>query len=163
VLERIDSRHPGLLRAFGGHAMAAGLSLAAKELERFSQAFEAALQEFADPTDLQQILEFDGELNAEEFRLDLAQLLGSQIWGQGFPEPVFINDFEVLSQRRIKEQHLRLTLRPANPNAGQGPALEAIWFRASGPCAPRSRLAYRLGVNDWQGRTSLQLEIVGLA
>ena len=163
VLERIDSRHPGLLRAFGGHAMAAGLSLAAKDLERFSQAFEAALQEFADPADLQQILEFDGELNAEEFRLDLAQLLGSQIWGQGFPEPVFINDFEVLSQRRIKEQHLRLTLRPANANAGQGPALEAIWFRASGLCAPRSRLAYRLGVNDWQGRTSLQLEIVGLA
>jgi single-stranded-DNA-specific exonuclease len=163
VLERIDSRHPGLLRTFGGHAMAAGLSLAAEDLERFSQAFEQALQEFADPADLQQILEFDGELKADEFRLDLAQLLGSQIWGQGFPEPVFINEFEVLAQRRIKEQHLRLTLRPTNQSAGQVPTLEAIWFRASGPCDPRSRLAYRLGVNDWQGRTSLQLEIVGLA
>lgn len=163
VLERIDSRHPGLVRAFGGHAMAAGLSLAAKDLEQFSQAFEQALAEFADPADLEQILEFDGELKAEEFRLDLAQLLSSQIWGQGFPEPVFINDFEVLAQRRIKEQHLRLTLRPANLGAAPGPTLEAIWFRASGPCDARSRLAYRLGVNDWQGRTSLQLEIVGLA
>ncbi|NBW00278.1 MAG: single-stranded-DNA-specific exonuclease RecJ [Betaproteobacteria bacterium] len=163
VLERIDSRHPGLLKAFGGHAMAAGLTLAAEDLTQFSQAFEEALQAFADPADLQQVLEFDGELKTEEFRLDLAQLLSRQIWGQGFPEPIFINEFEVLAQRLIKDQHLRLTLRPADHRTAPGPTVEAIWFRASGPCGPRSRLAYRLGINDWQGRSSLQLEIVGLA
>ncbi len=163
VLERIDTRHPGLLKTFGGHAMAAGLTLAASDLVPFTQAFEAALREFAEPAALQQVLEFDGGLQPEEIRLDVARLLSEQIWGQGFPAPVFINEFEILAQKRIKEQHLRLTLRLASSGPRQAEPFEAIWFRAGPLTGPRSRLAYQLGVNDWQGRSSVQLEIIGLA
>ena len=163
VLERIDTRHPGLLKTFGGHAMAAGLTLAARDLVPFTQAFEAALREFAEPAALQQVLEFDGGLQPEEIRLDVARLLSEQIWGQGFPAPVFINEFEILAQKRIKEQHLRLTLRLASSGPRQAEPFEAIWFRAGPLTGPRSRLAYQLGVNDWQGRSSVQLEIIGLA
>lgn len=163
VLERIDTRHPGLLKTFGGHAMAAGLTLAAGDLVPFTQAFEAALREFAEPAALQQVLEFDGGLQPEEIRLDVARLLSEQIWGQGFPAPVFINEFEILAQKRIKEQHLRLTLRLASSGPRQAEPFEAIWFRAGPLTGPRSRLAYQLGVNDWQGRSSVQLEIIGLA
>ncbi len=162
VLERIDTQHPGLMRAFGGHAMAAGLTLARDHLETFTQLFEATVREFADPEDLQQALDVDGPLAAEFIRLDVAQMLSDQVWGQGFPAPVFINEFEVLSQRRLKEQHLKLSLRLPESGA-RTPPIEAIWFNASQDLGPRAQLAYRLAVNDWQGRSSVQLEVVALA
>ncbi|MBU3725198.1 MAG: single-stranded-DNA-specific exonuclease RecJ [Burkholderiaceae bacterium] len=163
VLERIDTCNPGLLMAFGGHAMAAGLTLAANDLKRFTEAFEATLKEFTDPADLQQILESDGPLQAEHMRLDIARLIAEQTWGQGFPPPIFVNEFEVLALRRLKEKHLRLTLRLRGSQTREMPRFEAIWFNAQSEPGACQRLAYRLGINDWQGRTAVQLEIVGLA
>jgi single-stranded-DNA-specific exonuclease len=162
VLERIDTQHPGLLRAFGGHAMAAGLTLAREHLEKFRELFEATVREFANPEDLQQTLEVDGPLAPEFFRLDVAQLLNDQVWGQGFPPPVFLNEFEVLSQRRLKDQHLKLSLRLLEPGL-KTPPIDAIWFGAKTDLGPRATLAYRLAINDWQGRSSLQLDVAGLA
>ena len=159
VLERIDTQHPGIIRAFGGHAMAAGLTLEAHNLARFTDAFDQTVRAFADPAVLERVLETDGPLPGEFLRLDVAQLLTEQVWGQGFAPPVFVNEFRVLSQRRLKDAHLKLVLSPAS-----GPGrLEAIWFNASTDLGPTARLAYRLSTNDWQGRTSLQLEVVGLA
>ncbi len=162
VLERIDTQHPGMMRAFGGHAMAAGLTLARDQLERFTALFESTVREFADPADLQQTLDVDGPLSSEFIRIDVAQMLGDQVWGQGFPAPVFINEFEVLSQRRLKDEHLKLSLRLLENGPKQAP-IEAIWFNADKDLGGKARLAYRLAVNDWQGRSSVQLEVVGLA
>jgi single-stranded-DNA-specific exonuclease len=162
VLERIDTQHPGMMRAFGGHAMAAGLTLARDHLERFTELFESTVREFADPADLQQTLDVDGPLSSEFIRIDVAQMLGDQVWGQGFPAPVFINEFEVLSQRRLKDEHLKLSLRLIENGPKQTP-IEAIWFNAEKDLGGKARLAYRLAINDWQGRSSVQLEVVGLA
>jgi single-stranded-DNA-specific exonuclease len=162
VLERIDTLHPGLMRAFGGHAMAAGLTLARDHLEQFTELFEATVREFASPEDLLQTLDVDGPLSQDFLRLDVAQLLNEQVWGQGFPPPVFLNEFEVLSQRRLKDQHLKLSLRLIENGPKQAP-IEAIWFNAESDLGSKARLAYRLAINDWQGRSSVQLEVVGVA
>jgi single-stranded-DNA-specific exonuclease len=162
VLERIDTQHPGLIRAFGGHAMAAGLTLARDHLEQFTELFEACVREFADPVDLQQTLDVDGPLANEFIRIDVAQMLGDQVWGQGFPAPVFLNEFEVLSQRRLKDQHIKLSLRLIENGPKRTP-IEAIWFNAEKDLGAKATLAYRIAINDWQGRSSVQLEVVGLA
>jgi single-stranded-DNA-specific exonuclease len=162
VLERIDTLHPGLMRAFGGHAMAAGLTLARDHLDQFTELFEATVREFASPEDLLQTLDVDGPLSQDFLRLDVAQLLNEQVWGQGFPPPVFLNEFEVLSQRRLKDQHLKLSLRLIENGPKQAP-IEAIWFNAESDLGGKARLAYRLAINDWQGRSSVQLEVVGVA
>jgi single-stranded-DNA-specific exonuclease len=162
VLERIDTLHPGLIRTFGGHAMAAGLTLARDHLDQFTELFEATVREFASPEDLLQTLDVDGPLSQEFLRLDVAQLLNEQVWGQGFPPPVFLNEFEVLSQRRVKDQHLKLSLRLIENGPKQAP-IEAIWFNAESNLGNPARLAYRLAINDWQGRSSVQLEVVGVA
>lgn len=162
VLERIDTQHPGMMRAFGGHAMAAGLTLARNQLEAFTMLFESTVREFADPADLQQTLDVDGPLSSEFIRIDVAQMLSDQVWGQGFAPPVFLNEFEVLSQRRLKDAHLKLSLRLISDGPRQAP-IEAIWFNAEKDLGNKARLAYRLAINDWQGRSSVQLEVVGLA
>ncbi len=159
VLERIDTQHPGLIRAFGGHAMAAGLTLDADALGPFADIFDQTLRAFTDPTVLERVLETDGHLPEEYLRLDVAQLLTDQVWGQGFAPPVFVNEFRVLSQRRLKDLHLKLVLSPI----AQPARIEAIWFNAATDLPASARLAYRLATNDWQGRTSLQLEVVSLA
>ncbi len=163
VLERIDTLHPGLILAFGGHAMAAGLTLHKDSFTQFQNLFESTVASFADPEDLEQRIETDGALEPEYVRLDLAKLVSQQIWGQGFPSPIFVNRFQVLQQRRLKERHLKLLL--AHESASKsGPArIEAIWFNAPQDLGSAASLAYRLAVNDWQGQSSVQLEIVGVA
>lgn len=166
VLERIDTTHPGLIRAFGGHAMAAGLTLERNRFDLFAKEFEISVRAFADTDTLQEVLEVDGPLSSEHFRLDLAQLLSRQIWGQGFAAPVFVNEFHVISQQRLKEKHLKALLVPHTPDGvtGNSPArIEAIWFNAPQDLASVARIAYRLDINHYQGRSSLQLGIVGLA
>jgi single-stranded-DNA-specific exonuclease len=183
ILERIDTQNPGLIGAFGGHAMAAGLTIAKSNLNQFIEHFEATARQYADPADLEQIFEHDGPLDPDWLRLDIAQLIEQQIWGQGFPAPVFCNRFKVLSQRRLKEKHLKLSLVLAEPTDPADPAnawpdrqearptqkkasghlvqkIEAIWFNASQDLPQEAQLAYRLSTNSWQGLTSLQLEIV---
>ncbi len=161
VLERVDTLNPGLLLAFGGHAMAAGLSLMAADLPRFTEEFQRVLSSTVDAATLQQTLDMDGPLAATDMRLDLAYLLADQVWGQGFPAPVFVNEFRVISQRRLKERHLKLLLALEGETKSAG--IEAIWFNAAADLPGRAKLAYRLSSNEWQGRSSLQLEVVGVA
>lgn len=163
VLERIDTLHPGLILAFGGHAMAAGLTLEKTSLQQFRDLFESTVASFANPEDLHQRIDTDGPLPPEYCRLDLASLISQQIWGQGFPTPIFVNQFRVLQQRRLKERHLKLVLSHDPPGKTGPGRIEAIWFNAPEDLGPAARLAYRLAVNDWQGQSSVQLEIVGVA
>jgi single-stranded-DNA-specific exonuclease len=159
ILERIDTQYPGLILTFGGHAMAAGLALESARLDEFSTLFESTLADFAGPEQFLQQLDTDGPLDAQYLKLEFAQRLAAQVWGQGFAPPVFMNRFEVIAQRRLKERHLKLTVRLAQGS----PKLEAIWFNAERDLDTQATLAYQLSINDWQGRSSLQLEVVAVA
>ncbi len=158
VLERVDSQNPGLIVAFGGHSMAAGLSMPKENLAHFRVQFEESLREFADSEVLDRVTETDGPLQASEMHLDTARLLSREVWGQGFPAPLFRNRFRVLTQRRLQERHLKLTLMLSDHESVR---LEAIWFNGPPHLDARVDLLYRLSVNEWDGRSTLQLEIIG--
>jgi single-stranded-DNA-specific exonuclease len=156
ALAAIDARTPGLIERFGGHAMAAGLSLRAADFERFAQAFDRVAREWLDPQQLQAVLFTDGELACADLTLALARELRSAgPWGQAFPEPVFDNRFECVQWRVMGETHLRLSLRDPR----DGSVHEGVMFNAyrGEPPPPVLRAAYELSVNDWQGRDSLRL------
>ena len=156
ALAAVDARHPGLIERFGGHAMAAGLSLGAGQLPAFRQALETVVAGLVDPAQLRAELASDGELDAADFSRDLAdQLRLAGPWGQGFPEPVFDGCFRVQSWRRVGERHLKLELAPDSGGA----KLSAIHFGGWAGTAPppRLRLAYQLEPDDWNGRRGVQL------
>jgi len=159
ALAAVDARHAGLITRFGGHAMAAGLSLSEADYPRFSAAFDEVCREWLGPAELEQRLDTDGELSATELSLPTARALEQAgPWGNGFPEPQFDGEFEVVGIRLMgsEQQHVRYRLQ------GQGGELEAVDFgggervRAVGS---RVRIVYQLGVNRWNGRESLQLLI----
>jgi single-stranded-DNA-specific exonuclease len=155
ALDSIAARHPGLLSKFGGHAMAAGLTLARERFDAFAQAFDAEVSRWLTDDDLQGRLYTDGELTAEDFSLSLAETLrAGGPWGQGFPEPLFDGCFEVLERRIVGEKHLKLVLR----SDGSRP-IDAIAFHAAETPSDwtRIRAAYRLDVNEYQGVRALQL------
>ena len=155
ALAAIDARLPGLIERFGGHAMAAGLSLKAADYPRFAEAFDVIAREWLDEERLQAVLYTDGELPPGTFTLDLArQLRDGGPWGQGFPEPLFDNLFECAQWRLMGERHWRLSLRDPR----DGAVHEAVMFnvRASAP-PPRLRAVYELTINEWQGRESARL------
>ncbi len=152
ALAAVATEHPGLIQQFGGHAMAAGLSLAADRFEPFSQAFDAQIRQRLSADDLHGRLLSDGELELTEFSLDTAKLLREAgPWGQGFPEPLFDGVFEVLSHQILRDgKTLKLWLRPPATSL----TLEAIAFRRAADFVPgtaRVRIAYHLEVNDWRG------------
>ena len=158
VLDAVAKRHPGLLSKFGGHAMAAGLSLVRGDLARFSRAFDEEVRRHLDPADLRQELLSDGELQASELNLQLAESLrAAGPWGQGFAEPLFDGVFELVQRRIVGECHLKLVLRP--PGGGQ--VIDAIAFNTVDDDWPADttqvELAYRLDVNEYNGRRSAQL------
>lgn len=158
ALAQIDAREPGLIVRFGGHAMAAGLSLRERDFSRFAQCFDAVARERIPPDSLQPILHSDGELAPGDFDLELArQLRVAGPWGQGFPPPLFDNVFDCAGWRRMgaDDRHLRLQLR--DPREGR--MHEAVMFNAESimPAASTMRIAYELAVNDWQGRESVRL------
>jgi single-stranded-DNA-specific exonuclease len=160
AIDAVAARHPGLVRKFGGHAMAAGLSLGSDDFGTFRDAFEAEVRRHLDPADLQGVIYSDGELGAGELSLDLAeQLRAGGPWGQGFPEPVFDGRFEVRDCRIVGEKHLKLVLTPA----GGKDLIDAIAFN-SGQDLERAasgeiHVAYRLDINEFRGRRSAQLII----
>lgn len=156
ALAMIDARHPGLIERFGGHAMAAGLSLKTADYPRFADAFDAIAREWLSEEALQAMLYTDGELPPGAFTLDLArQLRYAAPWGQAFPEPLFDNVFECAQWKTMGEKHLRLSLRDPR----DGAVHDAVMFNAyDGTPPPRAlRAAYELVINDWQGRESVRL------
>jgi single-stranded-DNA-specific exonuclease len=159
TLDAIAARHPHILQKFGGHAMAAGLSLAEADLAAFESAFHLELRSRLDADALQGVLETDGELSDSEFELDFSELLrNAGPWGQGFPEPVFEGAFAVVSHRVVGAAHLKLSVRPA----GSSRVLDAIAFNqaAQQPAVgQRVRLAYRLDSNEYRGMLGVQLVV----
>lgn len=158
ALAAVDVAHPGLVERFGGHAMAAGLTLQAGELARFQEAFCAHALACLDEAMLQLVIDTDGALAPDEFdRFHAEALRDGGPWGQAFPEPVFDGEFELLDWRRVGERHLRMRLRLDGRN---GP-LKAIhfggWRDAAPP--PRLRLAYRLATDDWRDARDIQLVV----
>jgi len=162
ALDAVAAHHPGLLNKFGGHAMAAGLSLPRAHFETFRTAFAGEVARHLSADDLSGKVLSDGELLAEDMTMELAQSLrAAGPWGQGFPEPLFDGRFEVLGSRIVGEKHLRLTLRQP-----PGRSIEAIAFNRAAlqPSAGgRVEVAYRLDINSYQGNQTLQLVIEYLA
>lgn len=162
VLDAVAARHPGMLTKFGGHAMAAGLTLARAHLPAFERAFAEEVSRWLAEEDLYGRVLSDGELATGEFGVELAESLrAGGPWGQGFPEPVFDGEFDVLERRIVGEQHLKLMIRPPLART----PVEAIIFRQipAITVGARIRAAYKPDVNEWQGRRALQLVLTHLA
>ncbi len=153
ALDLVSKRHPHLLQKFGGHAMAAGLSIREEHFDEFKNAFEDIAQSLLSPADLTKIIETDGVLTQEDFSLETAHSLEQQVWGQGFPQPVFESVFPVQNQRVVGEKHLKLRLN------AQGKLIEAILFNQIKPLPEQIRAVYSLGVNEYNGTQNLQLII----
>ncbi|MBU3697363.1 single-stranded-DNA-specific exonuclease RecJ [Dechloromonas sp.] len=153
ALDLVAKRAPGLLVRFGGHAMAAGVTLRDGDFAQFQSLFAEVAGELLSPADLTRTLETDGGLESGYFSLDAARLLENEIWGQGFPPPVFVDDFDVEQQRVLKEKHLKLRLRKGNTR------IEAIQFNFSNQPRDRTRAAYRLAINEYMGVESPQLMV----
>lgn len=156
ALAEVDVACPGLIERFGGHAMAAGLTLATLHLDRFAAEFDAVARSRIDASLLESILWSDGELRADDFSRDAADALRQAgPWGQGFAEPAFDNVFEVQSWRAVGGCHLRLQLRLD----GHAEVIDGIFFNALDhmPPPPRVRALFQLDVNEWNGRERLQL------
>jgi single-stranded-DNA-specific exonuclease len=159
VLDELAVQRPALLQKFGGHAMAAGMTLRENDFNAFAQAFDEVVRTHLQPDDLNAVLHSDGAITQNEMTLDTArEIINGGPWGQGFAEPLFDGLFEVLSSRVVGEKHWKLVLCPA----GGDLAIDAIAFNACEtlPVMPqRVHAAYRLDENEWQGRISLQLRI----
>ncbi|MBI1285121.1 MAG: single-stranded-DNA-specific exonuclease RecJ [Thiobacillus sp.] len=153
ALDLIDKRHPGLIKQFGGHAMAAGLSIPAGRHDAFSEAFEAVVSELIDPAALEGVIETDGELDAADHSYALAEQFDHAVWGQGFPAPLFTGLFDVAAQRIVGEKHTKLTL------TRNGDVYDAMHFFHSDPLPKCIRAVYALMPNDFNGQQSLQLKL----
>jgi single-stranded-DNA-specific exonuclease len=153
VLDLVTKAAPTMIDRFGGHAMAAGLSLAAERYEGFAEAFEAATRASANAELFTRRVATDGPLAPTDIGLALTEAIDRQIWGQGFAPPLFDNEFAVVEQRLIKEAHLKLTLEL------EGRRFNAIWFRRTQPLPTRVRLAYRPAEEEYRGSRSVGLHI----
>ncbi|MCB1893895.1 MAG: single-stranded-DNA-specific exonuclease RecJ [Zoogloeaceae bacterium] len=153
VLDLVSKRRPGLLLRFGGHAMAAGLAIAEADYPPFCEAFEAAVRAFVGDRPPEHTIDSDGPLDPGYMTLVSARRLEQEIWGQGFPGPVFDDVFEVDQQRLLKDRHLKLALRKGRTR------FEAIRFNHAEAAPARIRAAYRLAVNEFNGRSTVQLLI----
>jgi single-stranded-DNA-specific exonuclease len=153
MLDLVTKAAPSMIEKFGGHAMAAGLTLPAERYEAFSQAFEAATRASADAELFARRVATDGPLLPAEINLALTEAIDRQIWGQGFLPPLFDNEFAVVEQRLVKDAHLKLTLEL------DGRRFSGIWFRRTQPLPTRVRLAYRAVEEDYRGQRSVALHI----
>ncbi len=163
VLEAMATRNPGLITRYGGHAMAAGLTLPAAHFDAFRTAFELAVRAAITPEQRDSVQYSDGELNDADYTLEVAQLLRmAGPWGQGFPEPLFEGDFEIVTHRPVGERHLKLKVRPR----GGACLLDAIVFNIDAfewtEDVRAVRLLYRFEENEYQGRVCPQLNVTHL-
>jgi len=155
ALDLVAKRYPGVLLRFGGHAMAAGCTIAEEHFEVFEQGLAEVAQEWLDAATLTRKLETDGALPVEYRRADMVDTLQREVWGQGFAPPTFSEEVEVLSQRLVGEKHLALKLRH------QGQPVDGIWFGRTEPLPPRVLLAFRLDADEWQGTRRVRFLVEG--
>ncbi|MCK6386379.1 MAG: single-stranded-DNA-specific exonuclease RecJ [Zoogloea sp.] len=151
ALDLVTKQAPELILRFGGHAMAAGLTIRETDLPRFEALFEEVVQGLIDPANLTRRLETDGALEDSLYNLETARLLEREIWGQGFAPPVFDDTFRVENQRILKDKHLKLQLRKGNTR------IDAIQFNRAEPAGPSIHAAFRLAVNEYNGVAGIQL------
>lgn len=153
ALDLVSKHVPGVIQKFGGHAMAAGLTISENDLPTFQSAFEEVGQHLLEPAQLERIVETDGALEDAYYSVDFIQLLGQQVWGQGFPAPTFSDEFRLISQRVLKERHLKLVLEK------NGQRFDAIWFGHTDILPDQVRVAFRLDANEYNGVTRVQLVV----
>lgn len=156
ALDLVTKRHPGVLKRFGGHAMAAGCTLESADLATFDAALQQVAREWLLPEAMQRTLAHDGPLAVEYFCADTVTRLDAQVWGQGFEAPVFCDEVEILQQRLVGEKHLKLRVRHGGPG---GTIRDAIWFGHADPLPTRVRLAYRLSLDEFQGQQRIQMVV----
>jgi single-stranded-DNA-specific exonuclease len=155
ALDLVAKRHPGVLLRFGGHAMAAGCTVAEEHLDTFEQALAQVAQEWLDTATLLRSLHTDGPLAPEYRRPDLVDTLHQEVWGQGFAPPVFSEEVEILSQKLVGEKHLAIKLRH------QGQPVEGIWFGHTEPLPAKVKIAFRLEADEWQGTRRVRFLVEG--
>jgi len=153
ALDLVSKHAPSLIQKFGGHAMAAGLTIKAEDLDAFSAAFEAVGKSWLQREQLERVVETDGPLEDAYYSLDFIQLLDGQVWGQGFAPPIFCDQFRLVSQRVLKDRHLKLQLEK------NGQRYDAIWFGHTDTLADKVTVAFRLDANEYNGVTRVQLMV----
>jgi single-stranded-DNA-specific exonuclease len=153
ALDLVSKKVPGLIDKFGGHAMAAGLTMRADSFDAFAAAFEAVGQAWLTEAQLERIVETDGPLEDAYYTNDFVELMAGQVWGQGFAPPVFCDEFKVVSQRILKDRHLKLFLEK------NGRRFDAIWFGHTDAMGDKARVAFRLDANEYNGVTKVQLMV----
>jgi single-stranded-DNA-specific exonuclease len=153
ALDLVTKRHPNLIIKFGGHAMAAGLTIKKNDILAFEAAFEAVVKSLITEADLQAVMETDGGLQSHEVSLQTAQLLAKQVWGQGFQQPVFFDEFQVINQRVVGEKHLKLILEKDQKR------FDAIYFNQHGFLPEQVSAAYTLEANEYKGLQTVQLQL----
>ena len=158
ALDLVSKREPGLILKFGGHAMAAGLTIRKGDFEKFDACFQEVASSLLTDELLERRHAHDGTLELSEFTPEIGDLLAEEIWGQGFPQPVFYGEFEITQQSLMKEKHLRLMVRPAGSLASDKP-LTAVWFNRTQSLPAKAKLAYRLVTDRYQGQARVQLMI----
>jgi len=161
ALDLLSKRHPDVLLRFGGHAMAAGCTLAEAQFASFDAAFQRIAAEWLDAATLSRTLLADGPLGIEHFNAATVRALDAQVWGQAFEAPVFVDEVEIVAQRLVGEKHLKLSLRYVGEARG-APLRDAIWFGHNEPVAATLRLAYRLSVDEYNGRERVQMIVEGI-
>jgi single-stranded-DNA-specific exonuclease len=155
ALDLVAKRHPGVLLRFGGHAMAAGCTIAEENFELFEYGLQQVAREWLDAATLTRRLETDGPLAPEYRRADLVDTLHKEVWGQGFAAPTFSEEVEVVSQRLVGEKHLALKLKH------QGQPVDGIWFGHTEALPARVTLAFRLDADEWQGVKRVRFLVEG--
>lgn len=153
ALDLVSKHAPSVMTKFGGHAMAAGLTIHAEAFDAFSQAFEAVGRDWLTQNQLERVIETDGELEDSYYSVEFITLMDQQVWGQGFAPPVFCDHFRVLSQRILKEKHLKLQLEKG------GRKYDAIWFGHTDALPDHAKVAFRLDANEYNGKTTVQLMV----
>jgi single-stranded-DNA-specific exonuclease len=153
ALDLVSKRHPGVLRRFGGHAMAAGCTLAEADLATFDAALQQVAQEWLAPETLLRRLATDGPLPAEYFNASTIAQLDAVVWGQGFEAPLFCDEVQVVQQRLVADKHLKLRVRQ------HGALRDAIWFGHTEPLPAQVRLAYRVSIDEFQGQQRVQMVV----
>lgn len=153
ALDLVSKKHPNLIQKFGGHAMAAGLTIAESDFNRFAQAFDQAVVDISGKTNFSPVIETDGSLNLDYATAETAVALSQYVWGAGFPSPIFRDVFQVINQRLLKEKHLKLQV------IREGRQFDAIWFNHAETLPDTVELVYEFVPNYWNGNVYTQLMV----